>query len=80
MWCLLTFSHVYFEFITLSLFFSQVIRDAFQEEKRIEIKESIADLVTETDKKVEQMIISKFKSHFPDHRYFRTFFSNIIYG
>ncbi|KAK2149689.1 hypothetical protein LSH36_442g03006 [Paralvinella palmiformis] len=46
-----------------------VIRDAFQEEKRIEIKESIADLVTETDKKVEQMIISKFKSHFPDHSF-----------
>ena len=46
----------------------QVIREAFYQDKLIETKESIADLVTETDKKVEQMIIAKFKTHFPTHR------------
>ena len=34
-----------------------MIRGAFSQEKRIELKESIADLVTETDQAVEKMII-----------------------
>ena len=47
----------------------QVIRAALKEEKRVELKSSIADLVTETDQKVEQMIISTLKEKFPSHRY-----------
>ena len=48
--------------------FVQMIREAFKQEKRIQIKSSIADLVTETDKKVEQLIISAVKEQFPTHR------------
>ena len=51
---------------TMSYF--QMIREAFKQEKRIQIKSSIADLVTETDKKVEQLIISAVKEQFPTHR------------
>ena len=48
--------------------FVQMIREAFKQEKRIQIKSGIADLVTETDKKVEQLIISAVKEQFPTHR------------
>ena len=47
--------------------FVQMIREAFKQEKRIQIKSGMADLVTETDKKVEQLIISAVKEQFPTH-------------
>ncbi|XP_022108753.1 inositol monophosphatase 1-like [Acanthaster planci] len=43
------------------------IRATFQGKKSIELKSSPADLVTETDQKVEQLIISFLRSKFPDH-------------
>jgi hypothetical protein len=35
----------------------------------VECKSCDIDLVTETDKQVEQLLISNLKSKFPDHRY-----------
>ncbi|XP_038069335.1 inositol monophosphatase 1-like [Patiria miniata] len=43
------------------------IRATFQSKKTVEMKSSPADLVTETDQKVEQLIISFLRSKFPDH-------------
>ncbi|CAH1780370.1 unnamed protein product [Owenia fusiformis] len=45
----------------------KVICSALEVEKRIETKESLADLVTETDQQVEKMIISTFHQKFPTH-------------
>ena len=46
------------------------MREAFYKEKKIETKECGTDLVTETDQKVEQLIIGSLKEKFPSHRYF----------
>jgi len=35
----------------------------------VDCKSCDIDLVTETDKQVEELIISNLKSKFPDHRY-----------
>jgi 3'-phosphoadenosine 5'-phosphosulfate (PAPS) 3'-phosphatase len=35
----------------------------------VDFKACEIDLVTETDKQVEELIISNLKSKFPDHRY-----------
>jgi hypothetical protein len=35
----------------------------------VDSKSCDIDLVTETDKQVEELIISNLKSEFPDHRY-----------
>ena len=45
-----------------------MIREAFKQEKQVSTKSSLADLVTESDKKVEQLIISTVKDKFPTHR------------
>ena len=37
-------------------------------EKLIETKQSVADLVTETDKAVEDLVQKKFLEAFPTHR------------
>ena len=55
-----------FALIDANLF--QMIREAFKQEKQVQIKSSMADLVTESDKKVEQLIISTVKDKFPTHR------------
>ncbi|XP_070573926.1 inositol monophosphatase 1-like [Ptychodera flava] len=47
----------------------QVIREAYKLEKRVLTKSSAADLVTETDQRVEKMIISKLKDRFPAHSF-----------
>lgn len=44
-----------------------MIAEASKKEKRVEMKDSVADLVTETDQKVERMIISTLKDKFPSH-------------
>lgn len=48
---------------------SQVALDGYNKEKHVELKGSSADLVTETDKKVEDMIRAYLKEKFPSHRY-----------
>ncbi|XP_064642645.1 inositol monophosphatase 1-like isoform X2 [Lineus longissimus] len=45
----------------------KVIKEAFKKEKRIEVKGSAIDLVTETDQNVEKMVISTIKENFPTH-------------
>ncbi|XP_066288605.1 inositol monophosphatase 1-like isoform X2 [Branchiostoma lanceolatum] len=45
------------------------IRRAFSSEKRIETKSCAVDLVTETDQKVEKMIISTLREKFPTHSF-----------
>lgn len=47
----------------------EMIREAFKQEKRVSTKSSMADLVTESDKKVEQLIISTVKDKFPTHSF-----------
>ncbi|XP_076810726.1 inositol monophosphatase 1-like [Clavelina lepadiformis] len=45
------------------------IKAAFLQEKKIETKAGCADLVTETDKKVECMIIDEIKKTYPHHQF-----------
>ena len=40
-----------------------------KEDRAAEAKESTSDLVTETDKKVEELIISTLRQQFPKHQY-----------
>ncbi|XP_029447417.1 inositol monophosphatase 1 [Rhinatrema bivittatum] len=47
----------------------EVICGALKKEARIMLKSSPADLVTETDQKVEAMIISSIKEKFPSHSF-----------
>ncbi|XP_072903116.1 inositol monophosphatase 2 isoform X2 [Hemitrygon akajei] len=46
----------------------QIIREALRIEKRVQTKSSAADLVTETDQLVENLIISTLSKKFPSHR------------
>ncbi|XP_062057324.1 inositol monophosphatase 2 isoform X1 [Lepus europaeus] len=48
---------------------NQIIRKALTEEKRVSTKTSAADLVTETDHLVEDLIISELRERFPSHRF-----------
>lgn len=45
-----------------------MIKDAFYKGKTFEEKEGPCDLVTETDKAVEEMAISHLRKQFPDHK------------
>ena len=45
----------------------QVALEGYSKEKHVEMKGSSADLVTETDKKVEDMIRAYLKEKFPSH-------------
>ncbi|XP_003743657.1 inositol monophosphatase 1 [Galendromus occidentalis] len=47
----------------------QMVRSAIQEDKQVETKASFADLVTETDKGVEKLLISKLSEKFPGHSF-----------
>lgn len=49
--------------------FCQVIREALQKDISVMEKSSPVDLVTETDQRVEQLIISSIKEKFPTHRW-----------
>jgi len=51
------------------LCFCQEVRDAFGKKKEVSTKTAYADLVTETDTKVENMIIGFLQKKFPTHRY-----------
>ncbi|XP_071528090.1 inositol monophosphatase 2 isoform X3 [Panulirus ornatus] len=46
-----------------------LVRDAIKKKKRIETKSSAVDLVTESDKAVEKLLISGLSSAFPDHKF-----------
>uniref|UniRef100_A0A8C4KX93 Inositol monophosphatase 2 n=1 Tax=Equus asinus TaxID=9793 RepID=A0A8C4KX93_EQUAS len=53
--------------VQLALRAGQIIRKALSEEKRVSTKTSAADLVTETDHLVEDLIISELQKRFPSH-------------
>uniref|UniRef100_A0A2I3N103 Inositol-1-monophosphatase n=1 Tax=Papio anubis TaxID=9555 RepID=A0A2I3N103_PAPAN len=55
--------------VQLALRAGQIIRKALTEEKRVSTKTSAADLVTETDHLVEDLIISELRERFPSHRF-----------
>lgn len=48
----------------------QVVLTAFQQEKEVKLKSSPADLVTETDQRVETIILSAIRSQYPQHRFY----------
>ena len=52
----------------MNVIYCQVIRDAFAEKKEVLTKSTFADLVTKTDKNVEDMIIGYLRKKFPTHR------------
>ncbi|XP_056913294.1 inositol monophosphatase 1 isoform X1 [Takifugu flavidus] len=49
--------------------FDQVVREALLEDRMVMVKSSSVDLVTQTDQKVEQLIIQSVKEKFPTHRF-----------
>lgn len=57
----------YLLYVPVLLF--QIIKKALSEEKRVSTKTSAADLVTETDHLVEDLIISELQKKFPSHRW-----------
>lgn len=46
----------------------QVINEAFEKEKSISTKGVMTDLVTETDQRVEKLIIGTLQEEYPTHR------------
>lgn len=46
-----------------------LIRQTCGNVKSVETKQSFADLVTETDKNVEQFVFTELKKQFPDHKF-----------
>lgn len=54
----------------IDLCIDQVVREALQDDgkKTVMTKSSSVDLVTQTDQKVEQLIIQSVKEKFPTHR------------
>ncbi|KAK3610037.1 hypothetical protein CHS0354_032394 [Potamilus streckersoni] len=62
--------HEYYETaIAVAKEAGEVVKDGFYKEKKVDIKTSFADLVTETDQAVEQLIMSRFSSKFPTHKF-----------
>jgi len=47
----------------------QLVREAHKEKKDVEIKTNPGDVVTKTDKAVEDLLISGLTSSFPDHKF-----------
>ena len=58
----------------------EVIKNAFNVEKKISEKSSANDLVTETDQLVEKMLIEGLKERFPDSRFVKFDLEKIISG
>ncbi|XP_072220430.1 inositol monophosphatase 1-like [Leuresthes tenuis] len=48
---------------------SEVVLSALQQKKEVNLKSSPADLVTETDQRVEKILISAIRKQFPQHRF-----------
>lgn len=61
-------NQVYKTLMTIVPKCGQIIRDAYYKEKVITDKESFADFVTETDTKVEQVLIEFMKQKYPTHK------------
>lgn len=47
----------------------EVIRTAFHKGKEVTTKAGFADLVTETDRNVEQLVMTKLRAKFPNHKF-----------
>ncbi|KAM4729132.1 inositol monophosphatase 1-like [Anableps anableps] len=47
----------------------EVVREALTDDRKVMTKSSAVDLVTQTDQKVEQLIIQSVKEKFPEHRF-----------
>ncbi|XP_041847497.1 inositol monophosphatase 1-like [Melanotaenia boesemani] len=47
----------------------KVVLAALQQQKEVDLKSSPADLVTETDQRVEKILISEIRKKFPQHRF-----------
>lgn len=48
--------------------FEQLVREALQDDRKVMTKSSSVDLVTQTDQRVEQLIIQSVKGKFPKHK------------
>ncbi|XP_034469785.1 inositol monophosphatase 1-like [Hippoglossus hippoglossus] len=48
---------------------SEVVLSAIQQQKEVKLKSSPADLVTETDERVEKILINAIKNRYPLHRF-----------
>ncbi|XP_061587348.1 inositol monophosphatase 1-like [Cololabis saira] len=48
---------------------SEVVLSGFREQKEVKLKSSPADLVTETDQRVETILISAIRARYPQHRF-----------
>ncbi|XP_036940817.1 inositol monophosphatase 1-like [Acanthopagrus latus] len=48
---------------------SEIVLSAFQQQKEVKLKSSAADLVTETDQRVEKILISNIRNRYPQHRF-----------
>ena len=55
----------------------EVIKEAFVSGKKVTEKSSATDLVTETDQRVEKMLIDGLKEKFEDTKYFN-FYGKVI--
>uniref|UniRef100_A0A3B4TVC3 Inositol-phosphate phosphatase n=1 Tax=Seriola dumerili TaxID=41447 RepID=A0A3B4TVC3_SERDU len=48
---------------------SEIVLLAFQQQKQVHLKSSPADLVTETDQRVEKILINAIRNKYPLHRF-----------
>ncbi|KAM9719123.1 LOW QUALITY PROTEIN: inositol monophosphatase 1-like [Menidia menidia] len=55
--------------ISLAKEASEVVLSALKQKQEVSLKSSPADLVTETDQRVEKILISAIRKQFPDHRF-----------
>jgi len=55
--------------ISLAIQCGKMMSNSSGDNKDIKEKDSFADLVTETDKAVENFLFTEFKRHFPNHRF-----------
>uniref|UniRef100_A0A665TIT6 Inositol-1-monophosphatase n=1 Tax=Echeneis naucrates TaxID=173247 RepID=A0A665TIT6_ECHNA len=55
--------------VTIARRAGEVVREALHEDRKVMTKSSSVDLVTQTDQKVEQLIIQSVKEKFPTHRF-----------
>ncbi|KXZ45857.1 hypothetical protein GPECTOR_50g651 [Gonium pectorale] len=65
--------HRYVEYVSVAVDAAkaagEVIRQAFKQPKKVQEKLNHADLVTATDKAAEDLIFSRIRRSFPDHRF-----------
>lgn len=50
-------------------FLTQIVQKAIGKGRNIEMKTDFSDLVTESDKEVEKLLIGKLQDEFPNHRF-----------